>query len=94
MRTVLPWRNGAGGSTARGVARAISLLRRLPLEEDGGAASRAFGRVLALARAHGLTAYDAGYLDVALRWGIPLATDDAALRAAANAAGVALLGAA
>lgn len=74
-----------------GIARAIDLLRRLPLVVDDTAPSRAFDAVLDLARTHRLTAYDASYLDLALRRGLPLATGDAPLRAAASAAGVALL---
>ncbi len=42
----------------------------------------------ALAEAHGLTNYDAAYLGVAMRFGLPLATTDADLRRAADAAGV------
>ena len=49
--------------------------------------------LLALARGHGLTAYDAAYLDMALRTGLPLATLDGRLAAAAKAAGVVLVGA-
>ena len=48
--------------------------------------------VLAMARTHALTAYDAAYLDVALGAGVPLATLDRALAAAARTCGVALLG--
>lgn len=48
-------------------------------------------RVLALAREFKLTAYDAAYLELALRRGLPLATSDAQLAKAANAAGVAPL---
>jgi predicted nucleic acid-binding protein len=55
--------------------------------------ARAFGVVLDLMRAHRLTAYDATYLELALRRGLPLATGDKALRKAASTAGVALLGA-
>lgn len=44
--------------------------------------------VLALALRHDLTAYDATYLDLALRLRLPIATQDAALRAAALASGV------
>ena len=40
---------------------------------------------------HSLTAYDATYLELAMRRGMPLATTDAALVAAARAAGVQLL---
>jgi predicted nucleic acid-binding protein len=41
-----------------------------------------------LARAYRLSAYDAAYLELALRRGLPLATIDDRLRAAASAAGV------
>jgi predicted nucleic acid-binding protein len=47
--------------------------------------------VLALAARHGLTAYDAAYLELAQRRALPLATRDAALIRAAAAEGVALL---
>ena len=42
-----------------------------------------------LARAHNLSAYDAAYLELALRRGLKLATLDKKLKAAAAAAGVA-----
>ncbi|MDO9712530.1 type II toxin-antitoxin system VapC family toxin [Paracraurococcus lichenis] len=74
-----------------GIVKAIALLRRLPLILDNEAPSRALDTVLDLARTHRLTTYDAGYLDLALRRGLPLATDDAPLRAAATTAGVVLL---
>ena len=48
--------------------------------------------VLAAGRHHGLTAYDATYLVLAERSGIPLATLDTDLRTAAQAAGVSVLG--
>jgi predicted nucleic acid-binding protein len=47
-------------------------------------------QVLAPARSFRLTAYDAVYLDLALREGLPLATLDDPLRAAARRAGVAV----
>jgi predicted nucleic acid-binding protein len=47
--------------------------------------------VLRLARAHRLSVYDAAYLELAQREGVPLATLDAGLRTAAAAEGVALL---
>lgn len=47
--------------------------------------------VLALARRHGLTVYDALYLELALRAGGRLATRDGALRRAAGAEGVAVV---
>jgi len=45
--------------------------------------------VLRLARAHRLSAYDAAYLELALRRSLPLATLDDKLRVAASAVGVA-----
>ena len=42
-----------------------------------------------IAARHGLSAYDAAYLELALRRGLPLATQDDALRAAMAKAGVA-----
>lgn len=47
--------------------------------------------ILALARQHRLTIYDASYLELAQREGLPLATLDAALRKAAVALGVGLV---
>lgn len=50
--------------------------------------------VLKLARTHGLSVYDASYLELALRAEIPLATLDTQLATAAFAEGAALIGAA
>ena len=47
--------------------------------------------VLRLARTHGLSIYDASYLELAVREAIPLATLDAQLTAAAHAEGSELL---
>ncbi len=44
-----------------------------------------------LAERHGLTAYDAAYLELALRLALPLASTDAALVAAAREEGVGLV---
>lgn len=43
--------------------------------------------------AHGLTNYDAAYLALALRFNVPLATADTALRKAASSMGVAIVAA-
>lgn len=48
--------------------------------------------VMALARRHRLTVYDASYLELARREGVPLATLDATLASAARAEGVELIG--
>lgn len=80
-----------GRIDGEGIARAIGLLHRLPLEVDDAPPSRALDGALALARTHGLTAYDAAYLELALRRGLPLATDDGPLRAVAKVVGARLL---
>jgi predicted nucleic acid-binding protein len=50
-----------------------------------------FNEILQLAGEHHLTSYDASYLELAMRTGLPIATLDKALRRAANRAGVGLL---
>ena len=72
------------------VARAVELLLELPISIHDVAAELVLGPVLDLARAHGLSAYDAVYLELAMRQGLPLATQDEALRAATQRVGVPL----
>lgn len=69
--------------------RALGLLGRLPIRVDHQADDAA---LMALARRHRLTAYDAAYLELAVREGLPLATLDEALAGAARAEGVAVIG--
>ena len=72
------------------VPELIELVRGLDVEVDGQAHRVAFDALVLLAQEHGLTSYDAAYLEVALRVGAPLATVDAGLARAARAAGVQL----
>jgi len=78
-----------GRITESQTARFVTLLGQLPIHINSADAD--MGAVLAAGRHHGLTAYDAAYLVLAEREGIPLATMDGKLRAAAQAAGVPLL---
>ena len=76
------------------VAQVTSILQRvtdLPISVDPVQIGRAFQQVLPLARQTELTEYDAAYLELALRLGLPLATLDARLRQSAKDAGIALL---
>jgi len=73
------------------VAAAQGVLSDLPISVHTATLAEALGPVLALARAQGLSAYDAAYLDLAMREGLPLATQDDDLRAAAARVGVALV---
>lgn len=70
---------------------ALSDLALLDVTTDQQTASLAWSETLALADKHHLTVYDAAYLELARRRGLPLATLDQELRAAASAIGVALL---
>jgi len=66
------------------VDRSLDRLGRMLIATDDETSRHAWARTLALARAHGLTTYDACYLELALRLGSPLATRDGALIAAAR----------
>jgi predicted nucleic acid-binding protein len=70
----------------------LAKLRLLEIQVDHESPARAFDHVLPLCRHHGLTSYDAAYLELALRRQLPLASLDDDLRAAANKLGVELLG--
>lgn len=70
-----------------GSQRYISLLGRLNIAVDPVTATHALGGTLGLARRYNLSAYDAAYLELALRTGLPLATLDANLIKAAAIAG-------
>lgn len=78
-------------STQADTAKWTAMLAGLPIRVDDQTNSHAWTTTLGLARHHGLTVYDAAYLELAIRLGLPLATLDAQLRAAAKSAGVALL---
>jgi predicted nucleic acid-binding protein len=65
-------------------------LATLPIEVACDAEVAALPAWLGLGRKYGVSAYDAAYLALALRLGLPLATIDRRLRAAADAAGIAL----
>ena len=71
----------------------LTLLTSLPITTDDETAVRAWADTMHLARAHGLSAYDAAYLELAMRLGLPLATLDGKLIAAAKAVGVERFGA-
>jgi predicted nucleic acid-binding protein len=66
-------------------------LALLPITVDPETDRHAWGATLRLAERHKLTIYDAAYLELAQRRGLPLATLDSDLRAAGRAEGVILL---
>ena len=70
------------------VRRFVELLRGLRVTEHSQTVPDTVGNVLPLARDYGLSAYDAAYLDVAVRQEAPLATLDNALREAGRSVGI------
>ena len=79
-------RIGSADAAAR-----LELLRALPIFVDSLSLDVAWRAVAPLARAEKLTAYDAAYLELAIRRGLPLATLDRELRIAAKRRGVVAL---
>jgi predicted nucleic acid-binding protein len=83
---------------ARGEARGVisesqseaflEMLSGSPIEVDAATHQQAFTETLSLARRYRLSSYDASYLELARRNGVPLATLDASLNKAARKAGV------
>lgn len=70
--------------------RFLAHLNSLPITTDARATQERSSRILALARSHGLSSYDATYLELAQRLGAALASFDRQLNQAASAIGIAL----
>lgn len=68
----------------------LAQLENLPIYVDPLTANQAFSRTLGLARNYNLSSYDAAYLELAIREGLPLATLDDALAKAAKKANITL----
>ncbi len=62
----------------------ISQLENLPIHVDPLTSHQSFNRTFALARIYKLSSYDAAYLELAIREGLPLATLDKNLIKAAK----------
>ena len=73
------------------VARFARDLAALPIRIEAAHAPATWDAVIGVATGHQLTVYDAAYLELAQRTGLPLATLDGDLRKAALAASVALV---
>jgi predicted nucleic acid-binding protein len=70
------------------ILRFIALLEGLSIFQDSQSARENLTHVLPLARDYGLSAYDAAYLELAIRQTVPLATLDRDLQKAARRAGI------
>ena len=77
-------------STQADAQKWLPFLNSLGINIDGETAARALSDILAPAHAQSLSAYDAAYLELALRKGLPLATLDNKLKTAAAVFGVPL----
>jgi predicted nucleic acid-binding protein len=70
------------------IRRFLALLQGLAILQDIQSPAEAMNGILPLAREYGLSAYDAAYLELAVRKGAPVATLDTGLSKAAREAGV------
>lgn len=77
--------------TEADTSRFLRLLAGMPILMDVTPPAKTMDDLIALGRTHGLSAYDAAYLDAAMREALPIATLDAGLKAAATKAGVSIL---
>src|SRR5439155_24183002 len=75
-------------STEADTMKWLTFLAALPIAIDDETVARCWPDALPAARLHNLSVYDAAYLELALRRGLPLASTDDKLNAAAKAAGV------
>lgn len=71
--------------------RHLTQLKTLPVEMDEAAVEEAWNATPLLAQKHKLSSYDAAYLELAIRRGLPLGTLDKELRKAAQQEGIPLL---
>ncbi len=76
--------------TAARISQFLGFLSGLPIVFDEQTSKKALGEVLTLARAWRLSAYDAAYLELAMREACPLASLDASLNEAATGLGIVL----
>jgi len=72
-------------------ARLVQLLRSLPIEIESSSLDDVLGEIFSLAVDQELTSYDAAYLALSMRHGVPLASLDAGVRRASGRLGVTLL---
>ncbi len=91
VANVLTMSERRGRTNQAKITTFLQLLRDLPITIDPKTEEKALTDILALARANGLTSYDAAYLELALRARLPLATLDDELMRAAQHLGVHVL---
>ena len=80
------WLRGKG--TRSRCRRFVELLDGLTVLMDSQTVTESVSNILPIAREYGLSAYDAAYLDMAVRHGAPLATLDCQLQKVGQKAGI------
>ncbi|MFZ1202479.1 MAG: type II toxin-antitoxin system VapC family toxin [Desulfobacterales bacterium] len=71
--------------------RFLTLLSQLPIHVEPAQPKKMMVQLLSLARTNNLSSYDASYLDLAMRKGLPIATQDGKLIEAARRIDVPIL---
>ncbi|WP_347938602.1 type II toxin-antitoxin system VapC family toxin [Rickettsia oklahomensis] len=78
----------AGYLTTKQRNQAIYTLKDIYIKIDQTTLERTWLETMDIGTQYGLTLYDASYLELALRYGIPIATLDKALKRASKIAGI------
>ena len=73
-------------------SRFLQLISELPISEIASSSRSESSTILTLARQNNLSSYDASYLDLAIREGVPMATQDRRLIKACRKSGVTVFG--
>lgn len=73
---------------AKEVEEILATWENLPVKTETSGLTTSFVEMLDLARKHNISVYDSSYLDLGMRFRIPIATFDRALRVAATKEGI------
>jgi len=73
-------------------SRFLQLISELPISEIASSSRSESSMILTLARQNNLSSYDASYLELAIREGVPMATQDRRLIEACRKSGVTVFG--
>ena len=91
VANVLTLAERRGRTSDAKIGQFVDRLSKQPITVDRQAIDRSFTHLMSLAKLRKLTVYDAAYLELAMRMGLPLATLDDELAKASKAEGVQLV---
>ena len=92
IANALHWKVRRGGLSRMSADEVLNGILLVPVALHASSAQEVAAHTVPLSWKHGLTIYDAAYLELALRLTLPLATVDKALVRAARQEGVTILG--